>query len=59
MRVQAGVHHDDVVEQTHDRLPLQPRALRRFAAALRQPVQVVVAEHRFGAELHQQRQHAG
>jgi hypothetical protein len=53
------VHHDHVVEHPRDRLRPQPRALRRIlAASLAQPVQIVVAEHRFGAELHQQRQRA-
>ena len=49
------MHHDDVVEDAHEGLRGQPRALRgiRELAAV-EDVEVVVAEHGFGAQLHQQ-----
>ena len=54
------MHHEDVVEDAHERLGREPRALRgiRELAAV-EHVEVVVAEHGFGADLHQQRDDTG
>jgi hypothetical protein len=53
------VHQQHVVEAARERLALPPRALRRLLVLrLPEPVQVVVAEHRLGAELHQERHRA-